>query len=147
MENLDDLEAPVRLRYRATVPQLARRDGDSLSIQPSVLDDLLRRMARNPSRRYPLDLGGTSSYAEDRTLRVPRGFRVGHVPEGGLAESDFGRLRLQVESDGRIIRAHTEFELRRDRIPPGDYQAFRRWVEQADSLLRQQVELERGGDR
>ncbi len=55
MTGLDDLEAPIELRYSARVPQLARRDGAEIVAPPSVLDDLVRGLARNPSRRHTLD--------------------------------------------------------------------------------------------
>jgi hypothetical protein len=143
MDGLDELESTIDIRYRARVPQMARRDGDGLSVPPTVLEDLLRRMARTPSRQYPLDLGGTSSYSEERTLTLPRGWHVGDAPSGGAAESEFGRLRTSVEQRGRDVSTRTEFEVRRDRISPREYPAFRRWVEEADELLRQRIELRR----
>jgi hypothetical protein len=147
MENLDELGAPVEVRYRAEVPQLGRRDDGSLVVPGTILEDLMRSMARNPSRRHPLDLGGTSSYLEERTIVVPRGFSVGEVPAGGEAQSEFGTLTMHVEQSGREVSARTELSIRRDRIAPDDYPAFRRWVQQADAILRQQIHLSPGGRR
>ncbi|MEM9068069.1 MAG: DUF3857 domain-containing protein [Myxococcota bacterium] len=141
-ENLDDLEAPVVYEYRAEVPQLAQRDGDMLRSAPTVMSDLTRTLARAPSRNYPLDLGGTTSYVEERTTRMPGGTSVRQAPEGGTAESPFGRLRMTVEASGRQVMTRTEFELRRDRIEPNEYGAFRRWVEEVDQILRQRLILE-----
>ncbi len=140
--NLEDLEAPVTVEYAAEVPQLAQHDGDVLRTPPSVLRDLTRRFARTPRRRYPLDLGGTSQYVEERTVRLPAGTRLRSAPRGGVAESPFGQVRMTVEvNDGRVT-AHTEFELRRDRVEPNEYDAFRRWVAEADQLLRQRIIIE-----
>jgi len=144
MERLDDLESPVRLQYRARVPQFARRDGDTLRAAPSVLDDLLRNLARTPTRRHALDVGGTRSYDEQRVIVPPPGYRVSRLPEAGRAESTFGQLRLDVESADGQVETRTHFELARDRIAPNEYGAFRRWVEDADRLLRQQIRIERG---
>jgi hypothetical protein len=147
MENLDDLEAPVEVRYRARVPQLGRRDGTALVVSGTVLDDLLSSMARSPSRRHTLDLGGTSSYVEERTVRLPRGFTVGDVPEGGEARSEFGSLTMRVEQSGREVSARTELTIERDRIVAGDYAEFRAWVERADAILRQRIHLTPGDGR
>lgn len=143
--DLSDLGAPIRIEYRARVPQMAQRDGDALRIAPAVMDDLVRSMARTPTRRYPLDLGGTSSYVEQRTVRLPRGYRVSDVPDGGAAESRFGRVRLTVETTDGRVQTRTELEVRRDRVAPEDYEDFRRWVQQADRLLRQRIGATRGG--
>ena len=147
MENLDDLEAPIELRYRARVPQLGRRDGGDLVVPATVLDDLTRAMARNPERRHPLDLGGTNSYFEERVVRAPRGFTIGEVPAGGEATSEFGSLSVSVEQSGREVTARTEFSITRDRISAEDYPAFRRWVERADAILGQRIHLTAGGAR
>jgi len=140
--NLDTLERPVEYEYTAEVPQLAQRDGTALRMPPTVLQDLVRSMARSPERRYPLDLGGTASYQEQRTVRLPGGFRPGDMPSGGTVESPFGRLQLTVEASGRQVQTRTEFELRQDRVSPEDYPAFRRWVQEADQVLRQRITLE-----
>jgi hypothetical protein len=142
-ENLDTLEEPVRYRYTAEVPQIAQRDGERLRMAPSVLDDLTRSMARAPRRRYPLDLGGTSSYLEERTVQLPGGMQPADVPSGGSAESPFGKLVMTVERSGRQVQTRTELELRRDRISAEDYPAFRRWVQEADQILRQRLTVER----
>ena len=91
-----------------------------------------------------MDLGGTSSYVEERTVRLPRGAQAAQVPEGGTAESPFGKLAMTVERSAGQVQMRTEFELRRDRLRPGEYAAFRRWVEEVDQILRQRLILETG---
>jgi len=143
---LDDFNAPVRLSYRASAPTLAVRDGPSLRVAPSVMDNLSRALARQSTRRHPLELGARSSYVEDRRVRIPRGWTVGELPEGGTAESPFGRLSLEVTREGSSVRARTTFAIETDRVAPEDYAAFREWVEAADRLLRQRLTLSPGGE-
>jgi tetratricopeptide (TPR) repeat protein len=149
IEGLTRYEDPIRLRYVAEVPQLAVADADGLRMRATVLDELTRLLARTQTRRYPLDLQGTSSYVEDRRIRIPAGMRVLQLPEGGTAESPFGRLVLTVEErpGGREIVAHTELAITRDLIAPGDYDAFRQWIERADRILRQRIALGGGASR
>ncbi|MGE0784055.1 MAG: DUF3857 domain-containing protein [Sandaracinaceae bacterium] len=146
-ENLDDFNAPVRIRYQATAPQLAVRDGESLRIAPTVMHDLSRDLARASSRQTPLDLGTRSAYQERRVVRIPRGWHLGELPAGGTAESRFGRLEVQVSRDGTSVRTETRFSLDADRVSVADYAEFRRWVEQADRLLNQRITIAPGGDR
>jgi transglutaminase-like putative cysteine protease len=134
-------EEPIRIEYRAEVPQLAVPDADGLRIQATVLDDLTRLLARSERRRHPLDLHGTTSYLEERRIRLPANMRVLHLPAGGEASSEYGRFSLHIEqSEGEIV-ARTELSVLRDRIPVEEYEAFRRWVEQADLLLRQRIAI------
>src|SRR5690606_31200785 len=127
MEGIDDLERDIALRYAARVPQLGRVDGRTLTAPLTVLQALVRRFARAPTPRPPLDLQGTHAYAEPRTLRVPPGFRVSNLPAGGEVESPFGRLSLEVEQSGPVVRAETRFEVRTDRVSTAQYPAFRRF--------------------
>ena len=122
-------------------------DADGLRVRATVLDQLTPLLARSArARRYPLDLQGTSSYVEERRIQIPAGMTVLSLPEGGTAESPYGTLVLRVEQRGpREIAAHTELSLTRDVIPQSEYEAFRRWVEAADLLLRQRISL--GGQR
>ncbi|UJR86262.1 DUF3857 domain-containing protein [Sandaracinus amylolyticus] len=142
---LTNYEEPIRIRYTADVPRLAVADADGLRVQATVLDDLTRSLARSATRRHPLDLRGTTRYVEERRIRVPQGMRVLHVPEGGEVSSEYGRLSLRFEQSEREIVARTEMALTRDRIAPEEYEAFRRWVEQADLILRQRIAI--GGRR
>ncbi len=142
--DLDDYAIPVRVRYRARVPQMAIVDADGLRLGATVLDDLTRTLARTATRRHALDLGGRSSYAEERRVRVPAGYRVTTSPAGGEATSPYGALRMAVSQEGRDIVARTELTLDRDVIPADEYAAFRQWVERADQILRQRIVLTGG---
>lgn len=145
-ERLDDFNAPVELRFRATAPTLAVRDGPALRVAPTVLDDLSGSLARASDRRLPLELGGRSSYVEDRRVRLPAGWRVAELPQGGVAESRFGRLSIEVERQGAAVRARTTFSIETDRVAPEEYREFRQWVEQADRILRQRLVVAPGGE-
>lgn len=146
-DDLDDYNEPVGIRFTAVAPQLAVRDGRSLRVPPTLLHNLSGNLATASSRRLPLDLGTRSSYVEDRRVRVPAGWQVRELPEGGTAESEFGRLSIVVTRDGRDVLARTECTLTTDRVTPAQYPAFRRWVERADRLLRQRLSVEPGGGR
>jgi tetratricopeptide (TPR) repeat protein len=145
-EGLTNYEEPIRIRYTAEVPQLAFPDADGLRISPTVLENLTPLFARTVTRRFPLDLRGTSSYAETRRVRIPAGMRVLSLPQGGELRSPYGSLIMQVEDrGGREIVARTEFTLERDVIPVAEYEDFRRWIEQVDRMLRQRIAI--GGRR
>ncbi len=145
-ENLDDWSQPTRFHYTATAPTLAVRDGPTLRVAPTVLDDLAANLARASERRLPLELGARSSYVEDRRVRLPSGWRVAELPAGGVAESRFGRLEVEVSRETRGVRARTTFSIEADRVAPEDYAAFRQWVEQADRILRQRLVLAPGAE-
>src|SRR5690606_31974311 len=125
--------------------QLAVRDGRLLRVPATSLSDLVRTLAPASTRALPLDFGTRSSYLEERRVRLPDGWVVDELADGGTAESPFGTLRVEVRQEGRELAMRTEFALRRDRIAPQEYSAFRRWVHEADAILRQRTTLAPGG--
>ncbi|MFW5921385.1 MAG: DUF3857 domain-containing protein, partial [Polyangiales bacterium] len=144
-EQLLDLEEPIRFEWKAELPRMAQRNGDELTMPYTVVDDLLRGIARTSTRRHPLELGGTRSYAEERVVQLPPGMEATQVPEGREVKSDFGRVSLSVDEQGREVRMRTEVVIGTARVSPDEYPAFRRWVEKADALLRQRLTLQGGG--
>ncbi len=144
-DSLSDLNRPVRLRYRAHVPQFAARRGSELEMGISVMGGLIRRMAAKPRRQHALDLETTRQYREHRTIKLPPGARSAELPKGGQAKSAFGRLAVRVESTKNTVSVTTELELNKDRISAEEYPAFRAWMRQADQLLRGRIRI--GGVR
>jgi transglutaminase-like putative cysteine protease len=143
-DSLETLESPVRYAYRIKVPRFARFDGATLQVAPSVLSDLVRNMARSPTRKQPLDLGASSTYVEERAFVAPKGMQFSSVPANAEANSEWGRLSLKYAAEGGELKVRTEFVLARARVAPSEYPAFRRWVDAADQLLRQRIGLTKG---
>jgi tetratricopeptide (TPR) repeat protein len=144
-KGLSSLEEDVAIDYRLKAPQVARVEGDELRIPVTSLRDLLREMAVAQSRKFPLDLSVKNAYREERTTRAPAGFVVGTVPSGGALKSRFGSLSVSSEQAGLAeVRSTSAFTLDVDRVEPADYAEFRRFIEQADDILRQRVTFVKG---
>ena len=127
------------------MPQFAQRSADTLLVPPATLGNLVRNLARAPTRRHSLELGPPQSYVEVRTIHAPRGASIAEVPEGGEVESPFGRLSVRYSRQGADLEVRTEWEMRRDRIAQGEYVAYRQFVQSADALLRERVSVSVAG--
>ena len=142
-ESLDDPEAPVRYRYQAQVPSFAQRNGKQLLIRVSELEEMPRRFAARPERRYPLEVGVPRTYREELEIRLPKEGRIVELPTGGEAKSAFGSMQLQIEKLGADrLRLRNEMVWRTDKVAAKDYPAFRRWIQAVDTLLRQRIVFE-----
>jgi hypothetical protein len=139
LSGLDTPEKEVGVRYKLKAPVLARSEGGELRAPAVALNDLLREYAASPQRKYPLELGTPSTFHEERTVRAPDGARVRHVPTGGEVKSRFGSLTLKLSQQQNEVVASTTLVIATDRIEPADYPEFRRFIEQADELLRQRI--------
>jgi len=144
MQGLTDYEVPVQAHYRASVPRFAVRDADGLRVPVTVMGDLVRSLARTEEREHAFDLGATTRYTEDRTIRVPAGYEVATLPQGGRIESPFGVFLMTVTREARTVTVHSELTLSRDRVEASEYADFRAFVERTDAVLRQRLTLAGG---
>jgi transglutaminase-like putative cysteine protease len=136
---LDDIEQPVALSYELRAPEVGRREGQEVRASATSLRDLLRELAPLPARNYPLDLGAKTNYREERVVKVPRGYKIALLPPGGKVESRFGKLTVESESRGGEVVCKSELVVKVDRVEAKDYPEFRRFIEQADEVLRQRI--------
>ncbi|HJL37055.1 MAG TPA: DUF3857 domain-containing protein, partial [Polyangiaceae bacterium LLY-WYZ-15_(1-7)] len=142
-EELDPSE-PVRFTYRARVPQMAQRVGEELRVGPG--GGRIQGLAQTPTRRHPLMLGPPETFVERRVVRLPAGHAVSALPQGGEAESAFGRVAVAYGRDGDAVTVETTIALTTPRVSPEQYPAFREWVQRADQLLRERIVIRPGGD-
>jgi hypothetical protein len=101
-------------------------------------------MAAGPSRTGPLDLKIKTAYREERSIRAPSGYALRGLPGGGHVKSRFGSLEVRHEKRGAgEVVSTSSFRLDVDRVEPADYAEFRRFIEQADEILRQRIAFAR----
>jgi tetratricopeptide (TPR) repeat protein len=138
-DGLTTPEKEVTVRYKLKAPVLARLEGGELRAPPTGLNDLLREYAGSVTRKYPVELGVPSTYHEERNLRPPPRSKLRHVPDGGEVKSRFGSLSVQLSRRDEEVLSKVSLTLNVDRVEPRDYPEFRRFIQQADELLRQRV--------
>ncbi|MEO0325512.1 MAG: DUF3858 domain-containing protein, partial [Myxococcota bacterium] len=141
-EELDPSE-PVRYRYTAEVPLFAERASGELLIGPSA--SRIRRLASTPTRRHPLMLGPPGGFREVMTVQLPPGHAAGALPAGGEVSGPFGRVSVRYAQRGGAVEITTAIRFTTARVAPGDYPAFRSFIERADALLRERVSVRPGG--
>jgi hypothetical protein len=139
LAGLDNPESEVSVHYKLKAPVLARNEGGELRAPSSALNDLLRDYAGITSRKLPLDLGVPTTFREERVVRAPSAGKVQHVPQGGEVKSRFGSLTLAFSQQAQEVTSKASLIITVDRVEPRDYSDYRRFIEQADELLRQRV--------
>jgi cellulose synthase operon protein C len=143
MTGIEDRNEPVIVRARALIPHLVQGNGRGEFPVPSNSReaDLTQTYARLGTRRWPLVLGFPWQHEEELEYRLPDGFRLLRAPTARRVQSAFGSfdLKVEVSSDGRIIRVRSLLSVERDRIAPTDYESFRAFLRDADILLSEPI--------
>jgi cellulose synthase operon protein C len=142
MENKDDLAAPLVLRMKADVPQLARNVGGGKLLLKQLFAVDIAQIASLPQRQTPLLLG-TSSHVEvafqiltPTTMRLPPS-----LPGGELRDGDRSVV-VKDAVEGNAIKLIRVVDIPAGRVQPGaEYARFVAFTQSADQLLAREIAI------
>jgi transglutaminase-like putative cysteine protease/tetratricopeptide (TPR) repeat protein len=141
MSDLNDFEAPVRFTLRGHVTQMARREGDRLSLSVTVGTRLVPRYASLSTRRLDLQIGAFPSSEERVVIELPKGFKLVAGPQPVRAETPFGAYSVEVREEPGKLVVESKLRLSVSRVAAKDYAAFRSFCEAADAAFEPRVLL------
>lgn len=142
----------AEVKYKAQAFAMARRESDALVLGLSRDVSLTTAFAPLQKRTLPVLLPPDTAPSHDIrefVIEAPAGFVAESVPRPGEVKVlPFGKASVSLAKDGKgrlIVRR--ELSLDQHRIEPQDYPAFRKFLQDADALLRQNVRFVKAGAR
>jgi cellulose synthase operon protein C len=142
-ENKDDLAAPLVLKMKVKVPQLARSAGNRLLLKPIFTIDIAQ-MASLAQRQTPLLLA-SSTHVEIRfQVVVPSTMQMpGSLPAGKLTDGDRS-VTVEDKVEGNMITLNRVVDVPAGRVQPGaEYAKFVKFTQEADQLIAREIALGR----
>ncbi len=133
--DLTNPEEPVKIKVRASAPGFARNEGDTLSMPVTSGFRLTPNYASLSQRRQPVELIAFTTLEDTYRIKLPPGAKLASLPENAEGTSAFGSFSLKVESLRGEVVVRSRLAIHVSRIEPKDYQAWKRFCEQADSAL------------
>lgn len=137
--NLEDVEQKVWLHAKGKAAQFARKDGDALSIPVGPREYFVRDFAPLASRKLDLKLHAQWTLDQEWTVKLPAGAKLKSAPTGGSETTAFGTAKVDVETQGNVVRVKIKVASTRSRISASEYPDFKRWCESVDRLLGQRI--------
>lgn len=139
VEGEDDPEAPLAIRWRGTVPGLARDGEGGVVLEAPLLPLRLgARYVQLAARTTPLLLEATERATLRLTVRPPPGLGVRAAgPE--RVEGPFGTFTRREWVEGGALVREEALELRRGRVTPADYPAFGAFCGAVDAIQARPV--------
>ncbi len=132
-----DRDRPLDLVFDAEVARVAERAGGALQVdRPAGGAGHADRLASLATRRHPLVLGPPSRIVLSFEYILPIGWRAPTLPLSALAQGPFGRYEVRWERRPGAVRVHTTLEIAVDQVAPGDYPAFRAFIQGFDAAVR-----------
>lgn len=137
--DLEDVEQKVQIHAKARAPSYARRDGESWTVGVGAREHMVRTWAPLSSRRRDIRIMALSTQENETVLKLPQGAKVLGPPHAAEGKSPFGFYKIDVDTQGSVVRMKTTVAITKSRIPAAEYAAFRAFCEQADRELGQSV--------
>ncbi len=136
---LNDVDQPARLDYEAEIPSIGTNQGNVLRLSPTPSPELTSEYAERSSRTSDVMLPGPLSVHDRRTIRLPAGSTVSEVPGAASVRTAWVSLEYTVQHSGTTLTIDRTLTYHVDRVPVGEYQAFRDACARIDEALGRRV--------
>ena len=133
--DLTNNEEPVKIKVRAFAPGFGRKESDSLSMPVTGGFRLTPNFASLSHRRQAVELIAFTTIDDVYRVKLPAGAKVLSAPEPREATSPFGSYSIQVEQARGEVVVHSKLRVKVSRVEPADYQAWKRFCEEADAAF------------
>jgi len=136
------IEGDVALRFRLSVPRLARADAGGLALPPfGQRAPWTERFAPLSTREHDLVLGQPFESRFVMRYVLPPGMVPADLPAPQAQETPFGAFQISVKAQGSDLVAEGVVRITASRIRASDYPAFRELMARIDGALSRTVRL------
>jgi tetratricopeptide (TPR) repeat protein len=142
IENLDDLNKPVVLRYSFNGPEYFTAAGQ-LRIMPQ-LTGLDTSLVAKERRTYPIDFGILDSKEVVFEIEIPEGFSVKYIPANVAEDSPWMKFSAQYERREKVLSFRQKIEFKKNMVSESEYAPFKDFYESLAKKIKQRVVLEKG---
>lgn len=141
IENLDDLDKPVVLRYDFSGPEYWTAAGP-LRILPQ-LSGMDATLVAKDARRYPIDFEALDSKETIFTIAIPDNFVIKYIPADIEVSNKWIKFTLTYRQDkNKIIFRQVRVSKEREVLSP-DYVVFKEFFESLAKRTKQNIILEK----
>ena len=139
MNDLEDIEEPIKTRARGKASALGRRDGNDVSIPIGPTARLVSSFASLSTRRQDIRMHVRSTLDDELVVHLPPNYKVKTLPEPIERKSSLGRLSVSAEIAGMTVTVKTRVAFDKTRITPAEYTEWRAFCEAADRAFLQRL--------
>jgi hypothetical protein len=120
-----DLDKPLKLQYKVTVPQYAHQAGPLFLVRARVVGDDTLPFDDRP-RKLPIDLEETGDWRDTFDITLPPGYVVDETPDPVDVDMDFASYHSAVTAKGNVLHYERDYVVRQVEIPADKATDFRK---------------------
>jgi hypothetical protein len=121
-----DLEKPLEIHLKVTVPQYAHSAGALLLVRPRVVGEDAIPFDDRP-RGFPINLHATGHWHDSFDISLPTGYMVDDLPDPVSIETEFASYHSAVTAKGNVLHFERELVVKVVELPPDKAAEFRKF--------------------
>ncbi|GAB6099070.1 hypothetical protein JCM16358_09490 [Halanaerocella petrolearia] len=144
LSGVEDLATVFNIKVsNLKVTNYAQKMGNIISFKPLRFPLNLSKLVATEERKYPLYLGFKREITRRVNIRIPKGYKIGYLPQNIKFANQIGRLRLDYSQQGREIKVQLDLKIDQHQIIPKDYQMARKLFTKADGVVQSQIMIQK----
>ncbi len=141
IENLDDLNKPIVLKYDFWGPEFFTVAGP-LRLLPQ-LGSVDTSIVAREKRRYPIDFGFLESSETVSVIEIPDNFTIKYMPANVTEDSPWLKIFVEYIRHDHKIEVRQRTEAQKGEVSQEEYADFKRFVEDVAKKTKQRIVLEK----
>jgi hypothetical protein len=143
MENLDDLDLPVRINFTFENDKYIKRDG-VVYFNPIIFTTITSAVeVGKPERRYPIHYYYPYEIIEDIEILIPSSWKIKNLPSEITLNYPWVTYERKVSINGNNIKIKKTFRLERIEISLEEYKDYKEAIEKIIKLEQEMIMAER----
>ncbi len=137
--DLENIEEAVSIRAKGKISQLAKRDGESMTVAVGPREHMVREYATLSQRKQDIRIFSLTTDESDNLVKLPANAKVTSQPRAVKGDSPYGSYQVEVDVKGTEVHVKTRVSLKKSRVSAAEYGLFRAFCEEVDRALGQRV--------
>jgi hypothetical protein len=145
LENLGDLQEPVKISLEGTINEAYSQAGDKIYLQPLMGYGLQTNPFKVQNRTYPIDIGYGTTETYKFSYTIPDGYVVEELPANmavSLVESA-NRFLFNITQEGNKLIVSHKVVLKKTLFEPDNYPALKEFYDKIVSKHAEQIVLKK----
>jgi hypothetical protein len=143
VENLDNNDSNLVVRYKFVAQNYAKSVGDLLLLRPRVVGHKSSDVLEGKPRKYPLEFATASLDSDIFEIALPSGYTVDELPPPVEVKTAFAEYKSTVEVNGNVLRYQRDYKVHDVRVPVDKLEEMKKFYRQVAADERSSAVLKR----
>lgn len=117
LENANDVDKDLVLRYKFTASHYAKNAGPLLLVRPRVVGEMAGAFDNTKPRHYAYEFKAPFFNSDSIEITLPDGYKVDELPEPADTVLPFAEYKSKAENSGNVLKYTREYKVETTAVP------------------------------